>query len=468
MRLDWDLLPGLHVTIMGLGLHGGGAATASFFARHGSEVTVTDLRSKTELAASIEKLSPYSIRFVLGRHDARDFTSADIVVKNPAVSPTSPYLKAARRIESDISIFLALSRNPLIGVTGTKGKSTTSSAIHHVLKSVDPRAKIGGNITVSPLSFVDELRESDESIPVVLELSSWQLADLRGGNLLKPRVAVVTNILKDHMNRYSGMDEYVADKMVIVENQSSTDFIVCDHDDPYSRRFVERTPAQVRYFSGRRLPEGFAGGWLENGGRTGLVRSGGRVRELLKSPILLPGKHNGMNLLAAGLALSCSGIPDEAIRAGLASFPGIKHRLEFVAEIRGRRYYNDSAATIPEATAAALESFPDPVVLIAGGTDKELDFGPLRSVSKPPRNVILLAGSASRKLETLLAAETIPCLGPFDSIDDAVRCATELSKRGDVILLSPGCASFEFFKNEFDRGDGFVRAVGTLESEKST
>jgi len=467
LRLDWDSLTGLRVTIMGLGLHGGGAAAAAFFAKHGAVVTVTDLRKEEELAASIEKLDPFPIHYVLGRHDFLDFESADLVLKNPAVSAASPYLKAARRVETDISVFLSLADNPLIAVTGTKGKSTTASAIYHVLAQLEPGSRLGGNITVSPLTFVDELRGVEPSPSVVLELSSWQLADLRGKNLLAPKAAVVTNILPDHLNRYATMQEYVADKAVIVEGQGPNDYTICNLDDPYSTRFSSATRAQLRYFSKHPLPERLDGAWIDEDSRRGLVRSRGKVEQILPEVLGLPGSHNRLNLLAAGLALHSAGIATELIRDALGSFSGIRHRLELVAEIDGRRYYNDSTATIPEAAVAAIGSFDEPVVLIAGGTDKALDFAPFREFVRKPKCVVLLAGSATEKLVKVLASEGIDSVGPFESIDEALLEAVKKSQRGDVIVLSPGCASFEMFKNEFDRGDCYVRAVMQLGAAES-
>ena len=462
MKLDWDLLAGLRVLVMGLGLHGGGSTSAEFFARHGARVTVTDLRSETELRPSIERLSGHEIRYVLGRHEESDFRAADIVIKNPAVPATSPLLQAARQVETDISVFLALSSNPLVAVTGTKGKSTTSSAIAHVMRRYNPDARLGGNITVSPLSFLDELASLNDDVPVVLELSSWQLGDLRGKNTLQPRVAVITNILHDHMNRYSNMDEYVADKMVIVEGQTPSDYTICNLDDPYGPRFAAATKAKLCWFSRSPLSDGLRGGWLEEDAAA-VARFEGAPAPLFRGPVAIPGHHSMLNLLAAATALYCFGVPGELITAELPTFPGIPHRLQFVAEVDGRRFYNDSAATIPEATAAAVASFESPVVLIAGGTDKNLDFAPLRHLSRRPRSVVLLAGSANAKLKPLLEEVRLPVRGPFDELGTALEAALAESRSGDVILLSPGCASFEMFKNEFDRGDRFVKMVQGLE-----
>lgn len=468
MRLDWKMLSGLRVTVMGLGLHGGGSAAAAFFAAHGAAVTVTDLRSATELAKSIEGLAGHSIRYVLGRHETADFESADLVIKNPAVGLDSPYLKPARWVESDISVFLSLIDTPLIAVTGTKGKSTTASALHYALEALEPEARLGGNITVSPLSFADELRRLPSRPRVILELSSWQLADLRGKGVLKPQTAVITNILPDHLNRYATMEDYVADKAVIFSEQSTDDITVCNFDNPYARSFAERTAGRARIFSAHPLAADREGAWLESSDGPGLIRISGRVEEILPARVALPGAHNRMNLLAAGLAAVSSGAAPAIVRDRLAEFRGIRHRLELVAEIGGRRYYNDSAATIPEAAAAAVESFPQPVVLIAGGTDKALDFSPFLRLPKPPRCVVLLSGSATPKLSAALRSAGIPQTDPYESMEAAVAAATDRSQWGDVIVLSPGCASFEMFKNEFDRGDRFVCAVEELEAGRTT
>ncbi len=450
----------MRVTIMGLGLHGGGAASAAFFASHGAIVTVTDLRSEAELAASIEELSPYPLRYVLGRHDEQDFREADIVIKNPAVPPSSPFLAAARQVETDISIFLRLSCRPIVAITGSKGKSTVASALHHAIVQTFPLARLGGNITVSPLRFIDEMAAAPPKTPVVLELSSWQLADLRGKGLLRPRIAGITNILPDHQNRYRSMEEYVDDKRLIYADQGADDITLCNFDDPYGRGFARETPAQARLFSAHGLPEGAEGGWIE--GNIGLVREGGRVDEVVPEQVRLPGPHNRLNLLVAGLAASRMDVPSAVIRERLASFEGIPHRLSLVREWQGIRFYNDSAATIPEATVAALSSFEGPVILIAGGTDKSLDFAVFRSVAARPKEIVLLSGSATAKVIAVLEQAGRSYRGPYPSLDAALASALERAEPGDTVLFSPGCASFEMFRNEFDRGLTFVSLVRAL------
>lgn len=460
MSFRLSTLPGMRITVMGLGLHGGGVASAAFFARHGAEVTVTDLRSEGELASSMTALSAHRIRYVLGRHEERDFREADIVIKNPAVAVGSPYLAAARRIETDISIFLRLCDRPIAAVTGSKGKSTTASALHSVLLATYPSARLGGNITVSPLTFYEELEASPRDTPVVLELSSWQLADLRGKGVLRPRVAAITNILPDHQNRYRSMEEYVADKRLIYADQSGEDFTLCNFDDAYGREFARETGGQVRYFSASPLPPPMEGAWLAEG--IGHVREGGETREVMASKVLLPGPHNRLNLLVAGLAALLLGASVESVREGLSSFRGIPHRLALIREWRGISFYNDSAATIPEATAAALRSLERPIILIAGGTDKNLDFAPLGEVAGLPKEILLLAGSATAKAVAALSAKGRAYRGPFSSLGEAFDAAIDLAAIGDAVLLSPGCASFEMFRNEFDRGSAFVRLVEEL------
>ncbi len=460
-------LSSLRVTVMGLGLHGGGLASALFFARHGARVTVTDNRDDPQVFASIlPRLEQAGVRTVLGRHDRRDFIQTDLIVKNPAVPASSSFLQTAaehgRRIETDLSVFLQLCSNPLIAVTGSKGKSTSASAIHHALLTGYPHARLGGNITVSPLSFLDEIAPG---APVVLELSSWQLADIRGRGLLAPVVSVVTVILPDHQDRYESMDSYVADKKTIFSTQNPEQYALFNHQDPLQSGFQNETRAQVRYFSAAPLPPGMEGAYLLDRGAVIRQRTQGKTREisLALDPLIPPGAHNRLNLLAAALACRCYGMPAARIAPALRSFPGIEHRLELAGEIHGVRYYNDSAATIPQATAAALESLPPPLHLIAGGTDKQLDFHSLLESIHRAKRIFLLRGSATDKMRALFDQHSIAYEGPFDTLEETVHQAARGARPGTSVLFSPGCASFELFLNEFDRGRTFKRLVAQLD-----
>jgi UDP-N-acetylmuramoylalanine--D-glutamate ligase len=427
-------------------------------------VTVTDLRAREILREPIERLREFSIRYVLEKHEEGDFSGADLVIKNPAVPPSSPYLQVARRagaaVETDLSVFLSLAKNPILAVTGSKGKSTTASAIAFGLARVFPEAKLGGNIAVSPLAFLDELAPS---APVVLELSSWQLGDLRGRGLLTPVVSAFTVILPDHLDKYPGMNEYVADKMAIFQEQEPGQYAIFNLDDPWQRGFPAETRARSCFYSAEELPEGMCGAWLKEG--SGMHRlAPGHSRENILGVSLLPGTHNRMNLLCAGLALRLYGIRAEVVRSALAEFPGVEHRLEMFLEWEGIRFYNDSAATIPHATVQALKSLPDPVVLITGGTDKNIDFSPMEEMARAPRAIVLLAGTGSEKMRAVFDAAGVKYDGPVGTLREAVeigiaRAGVAMTDRGVSVLFSPGCTSFGMFLNEFDRGRRFKETV---------
>jgi UDP-N-acetylmuramoylalanine--D-glutamate ligase len=410
----------------------------------------------------LPRLSAAGVRTVLGRHDPDDFIDTDLIIKNPAVPSSSPFLEAARAhghpIETDLSVFLQLCSNPLIGVTGSKGKSTTASAIHHCLQTAYPGAKLGGNITVSPLTFFDCL---DPESPIVLELSSWQLADVRGRGLLSPRVSVVTVILPDHQDKYPGMDAYIADKKILFSSQSAAQYALFNHQDSWQRGFSAETLARPRYFSSAPLPPGLSGAYLQE--RGAVIREAEREISLSLDPLSVPGQHNRLNLLAAGLACHCYGLSPDAIAPRLQDFPGIEHRLELAAEIGGVRYYNDSAATIPQATAAALSALDPPIILITGGTDKNLDFQALGESIDRAETVILLRGSATEQMQALFNENSIPYEGPFPTLEEALRRAASRAIPGASVLFSPGCASFELFLNEFDRGRKFKQLVQGLQ-----
>jgi len=467
---------GIKVAVMGLGLHGGGLQSARFLLKRGAEVTVTDLRDEKTLAPSIEQLDTACqelgrkpVRYVLGRHEIEDFNNADFVIKNPGVKPDSPFLQAAKRIETDISLFLAESPARLFAVTGSKGKSCTASALHWILDKGRSKGKafLGGNITVSPLTFLDEINENDD---IVLELSSWQLGDLKGraapdgSALLKPAAAVLTAIMPDHLDRYVSMSEYVNDKRIIYQGQDSNCVTVAGDDD-WGKSFRAETKGRPLVYSRSPLAERQSGGWLEKGrGLARLFNWDGVSDEtvcLVPERLLTPGDHQKMNLLSAGLAAYGLSVKAEKIRNALETFPGIEHRLELFHEANGVRFYNDSAATIPEAAAACIEALSPlgPLVLVTGGTDKNLNFSSLAKAAVKAKAVILLAGTGSEKLAGLLGEMSISYSGPFDELDKAVRCARDAAASGDIVALSPGCASFGMFMNEFDRGRRWKEAV---------
>lgn len=450
-------LTGMKVTVMGLGLHGGGLATARFLARSGALVTVTDLGSPEKLKSSVEKLADLDIRFVLGEHRESDFSEADLVVKNPAVPATSPYLKLAKKVETDISLFLQLTSNRIIAVTGSKGKSTTVSAVYHVLKSVSPGTRLGGNITVSPLTFIDELKEDD---PVILELSSWQLHDLGDRDLLKPDIAVITNIMHDHQNRYNCFQDYVDDKKLIFRDQKP-DQISIFGDDERGDDFSSSSNAQVYRFHEAPPADKSKAGWLD-GTKGYFSEDGVKIEQIVPEKLIVPGRHFRINMLIAAMILKKSGLESSTIEKELSTFSGVPHRMELFDVKRGIKFYNDSAATIPEATAAAVESFAEPPVLITGGTDKELRFEVLGEALAHAKAIFLLEGSGTDKIIPVLESRGIKWNGPYPSLGEALNGAMATAVEGDSVILSPGCTSFGMFLNEFDRGDRFRELVKAL------
>ena len=468
--------------VMGLGLHGGGLESARFLLKRGASVTVTDLRDEKILAPSIEQLDMIcselggeKVRYILGKHEIKDFKNADIVIKNPGIRPDSPFLQAAKKIETDLSLFLSESRARLFAVSGTKGKSGTASALYWILQSdrKSGKAYLGGNITVSPLTSLNELREEDD---VVLELSSFQLGDIKTigcGDLLKPKAAILTSIMRDHLDRYVSMEEYIDDKRNIYRGQDASCVTIAGDDD-WGKSFHAQTKARPIIWSSKQglrniLPEGQSGGWIDSEGK-GVARLynfeglSEELIELVPRELLAPGKHQKLNMLSAALAAYALGAKARIINGALAEFKGIEHRLEFFYEANGIRFYNDSAATIPEAAAACIEALTEnsALVLVTGGTDKNLDFSPLASAAKKAKAIILLAGSGSEKLSKLLAENGVAAEGPFDDLDKAVKCAASKAEKGDNVALSPGCASFGMFLNEFDRGRKWKEAVMRL------
>ena len=476
-------LSGRKITVMGLGVHGGGLHAARYLTTHGARVTVTDLRDERTLRHSVEQL-PEGVRLVLGRHEEEDFRSCDLVVKNPAVPRSAPYLQYAPAITTDIALFLATwatrsDRGPLIVFTGTKGKSSTCCAATYIARGHYPATRLGGNITVSPLQYCDQI---EAGAPVVLELSSFQLGDIAfcrttnaGDDARLPAelprelffptipadVAGITNIFTDHQDYYHSMERYVEDKREIYRHLPPHATFLVGGDGAWDHSFTSEV---------ERL----------NGGVT-IIDLKTPHDDLLPERLSVAGAHGRRNVHFAALAARAIGVPHDVIRNRSKSFPGVPHRLEVTATTPYARYINDSAATIPEATRAAVDAFREPIVLIAGGSDKGLDPTPIveaaREATHRGGGVILLDGSATTALRSLLSREGIAYEGVYSSLEGAVARATDLCRKLlvpreggvplPVILLSPGCASFGMFRNEFDRGDQF-RALSQRYLDPST
>jgi len=455
---------GRKITVMGLGLNQGGLGIAKWLLRHGARLTITDLKTREQLAPSIEALAAvkgaHPVRYVLGRHRKEDFRNADMIIQNPGVPRDSEHLAIARKagipIESDISIFFRLCPHPIVGISGTKGKTSVTALLGAMLKRGFGEVVVGGNIRRSPLDHLDALLRARKATPIVLELSSWQLESLKAVKM-SPAIAALTNVMPDHLNRYDGMKDYAAAKELIYAWQLPTAVAVVPYDGASTRKMGARVRGERFWASMKPLPQEQNG--LFYRGAKAIVRSQGIEIALFDAKdVRLPGAHNLWNALLAGGAAYLRGAKPNAIRAALRAFRGVPHRLERVREIRGISYWNDTAATTPEASVAAMETIfaKKKGVLIAGGADKELAFGAwAKAVKRRAKKVILFKGSATPKMRAALSRAGVKLEDDAVTMREAVARASAAAKRGEAVLLSPGCASFGIFVNEFDRGDQF-------------
>lgn len=453
-------LAGKRVLVMGLGLQGSGIAAARYAAQQGAIVRVTDMKSREILAPSVRALAGLPIEFILGEHRDEDFLWAEIIIRNPGVPLTSPYLQLARRhgarIEMEIAFFFLACPARIVGVTGTRGKTTTSTLLHKIIQDSGVPTVLGGNVAgVETLSLLPQITR--ETL-VILELSSWQLEGL-APHRISPAVAVMTNIYPDHLNTYTGMEDYAAAKATIFRYQHPTDVAVFNYDNPWTHRFGEEAPSKVWFTSLKR------GGTFERGS--------GRMMPFTFTETPLVGKHNLENILLATTTARLLGVADEVIASTVRHFHTLAHRLDEVAVLNGVRYINDTASTTPIAGQVAIEAFDAPIVLVAGGNTKHLPLEnwPATIVNRC-RDVILLTGTGTDELLPALQQEAErqgiapPLRGIFDNFTSALDTAISYTSPGDILLFSPGFTSFGMFLNEFDRGDQFVAYVRKLELQQ--
>jgi UDP-N-acetylmuramoylalanine--D-glutamate ligase len=456
------------ITIMGLGLNRGGLGVARLLAKAGAKILITDLKTKKELEPSLEKLKDFNIKYILGRHREEDFINTDMVIQNPAVPHNSKYLKIAQThevpIETDLDLFLQFcpSKN-IIAVAGTKGKSTVSQLIYHIFKEAQKDTILAGNIGISVLDILEKINPQTW---LILEISTWQMEGIKNSKF-HPQTAVLTNILPDHLDRYRNYKEYIRSEKLIFEHQKSNDNLIVNYDNEETVKIKKETALPIYWFSAKEKIE--PGCYLENDKL--VFQSGEYKRTFAKiSDLLLPGLHNLENILAASTVGFIHNIPGEIILKTLKNFPGVPYRLEFIGEFRGIKFYNDTCATTPEATLAALESFTEqPVILFLGGKDKKLNyenFGEAIGKNKKIKKIILLqhpAYDASQKIFSALkkhldSEKIIQTL----NLKVGIEIALQQAQANDLVLLSPAAASFGMFENEFDRGDKFNKIVKNL------
>lgn len=439
-----SLFEGKRITVMGLGLLGRGLGDTLFLIRSGARVTVTDLKSPDELAPSLEKLNGLPVKYRLGEHRPEDFINADMILRNADVPRTSTFLKIAADhgvpVEMDESLFCKHFNGIVVGVTGTRGKTTTTTLIYNILAKARSRVFLAGNIMGHATLPLLETATKDDT--VVLELSSWQLQGFHDSRI-SPHSAVFTNVYPDHLNRYSGMDEYIEDKKAVFKYQKANDFCIFNGDQAECAAMAAEAPAGTDFFRA----EDVASNWT----------------------VRIPGLHNRQNIAAALRLARRLQVPEDIIRSEIENFTGVEHRLQWLGEKNRVAFINDSTSTTPVAGCAALSSVEaGRILLIAGGSDKSLDLQPFAdAAARRCHRIALLKGTATAFLHDGIAAaggrEKI--IGVFDNLRDAVTSLFDEAAAGDAILLSPGCASFGMFQNEFHRGESFIRIVEEILSE---
>lgn len=454
---------GKKVLIMGLGTRGGGTASAKFFAKAGAQVTVTDLKPESELKESLNKLRGYKIKYVLGSHRPEDFRKADLIVKNPDVSRNSSFLKIARRrgieITSDAEIFLRFAPGLVIGVTGSKGKTTVAHLLFKMLKNKFKNVRLAG---VKQKGQLEEIITMNPRDKIVVELSSWQLEGLR--RLKKsPPISILTNVLGDHLDTYKNIKEYAETKAEIFKHQKKNDLAVFNADEERGANLSSKAPGKILFYSARKKNQ--SGAWIDKDNFIVFGKKPVKIAGL--ASIKLKGDHNLSNVLAAVTTAVYLKVPAKNILKTLERFRGLKNKLETIGQKRGIIFINDTDATMPEAAAAAIAAVGrnHPIVLISGGTDKKLDFSPLIKAIKNGniKAVILLPGTATlkifKKIEKIRKPITL-----VSSMPEAVARAVSCAEKGDIVLLSPGAASFGLFRNAGERGEKFKKAFKSLKN----
>ena len=450
---------GQRVTIVGLGKGRTASGLARFLVSSGASVTITDALPRERLSEGIGRLGDTPVQLVLGP-SSDDAALADpqyVFVINGVRPRSATILRALQRhipVLTEIGLFFRLCPATIVGVTGTKGKTTTTTMIGRILARGHQRVVVGGNIGRAIIQELDTLTKDDI---VVLELSSFQLETLARS----PHVAVVTNIGEDHLDHHGTRENYIAAKRNIVAWQGAHDVAVLNLDDPATLAIHTGATSLVRGFSLSLQPR--HGGYLDADGRLVLTDGDRRTPILAASELRVPGRHNVANALAAAIVGGVFDIPPEATGEELRTFEGVSRRLETVAEKDGVLWVNDSASTTPDATIKALDAFDRPAVVILGGVGKGADFGELARVVVKRARAAALIGKAADEIAGALDAAGATRAGVTveraNSLEDAVAVARRLAQRGDVVLLSPACASFDMFSSADERGDRFTALV---------
>ena len=451
-------LRGKRVLVVGLARTG--VATALFCAARGAQVTCTDTRRENEIGDSIARLRAAGVNLELGGHPGHLLLGQDMIIPSPGVPADAPFLRAARAngitIWSEIELADRFLNGKLIGITGSNGKTTTTSLIEHILRSAGFPTILAGNIGTPLISCVEQT--TDRTITVV-ELSSFQLELIE---TFRPNISLFLNLTPDHLDRHATFQSYGAAKARIFENQTEADFAVLNADDAQTAALVPSRP-QIYWFSRKQR---VAQGAFVRGSEIVFRHDGSEEAALKLADIPLAGAHNVENVLAAVAVARLAGAEPAAVAKGVRSFSGVEHRLEFVTEIGGVRYYNDSKATNVDATLKALDAFPGRVLIILGGKDKGSDYTVLQAPLREKAILALLIGAAADKIEKQIAGSV--AIERTGTIERAVETAAHAARPGDIVLLAPACASFDQFQNYEHRGRVFKELVHQLERQAAS
>ncbi len=460
MKRDWN---GAHVAILGAARQG--TALARFLVRCGATVTLSDKKPIDQMAEAIRSLDGLPVHWVLGGHPFEMLDGVDLLCLSGGVPLDQPIVAEARRrsipLSNDSQIFMEAVPCRVIGITGSAGKTTTTSLVGRMAAAAANapcKAWVGGNIGLPLIDHLDEISSRDT---VVLELSSFQLELMT----TSPQVAAILNITPNHLDRHANMDAYTAAKARILAFQGRQDSVVLGREDLGAWGLASQVKGRLLSFSTSRPPDGETGTFV--GDDVLCLQTGGLVEALAPVHLVaLRGRHNLLNVLAACAIASASGFDSHAMRAGIEGFTGLAHRLEFVRQFQGASWFNDSIATAPERTIAAILSFTEPLVLLLGGRDKKLPWGDLADLVHQRVDHLVVFGEASPIILKALGSQQ-PGVRPFtlshcQTLHEAVQAAAQVAGEGEVVLLSPGGTSFDAFKDFEERGEHYKQWVNQL------
>lgn len=448
-------LHGKKVLVMGAGISG--IAVAKVAKRLGADVTLSDAKSADQLGSVPGVLAENGIRLIAGEQREELLTGLHLIITSPGISINHPLLKLAAQqgieVISEVELAFRLTRAPFVAITGTNGKTTTTTLTGEMLKNAAKNVVVGGNIGIALSEAVYNLAE--DAI-VVAEISSFQL---EGVHDFRPHACAILNLTPDHIDRHGTVQVYQEMKERVFARQTIGDYVVLNYDDPVVRDMAQRAPSQVIYFSGTQTLS--TGAYIKNGNIV-LTLNGQTETVCPVEAMGIRGGHNVQNALAACALVKVCGVSVEVMADTLRRFKGVEHRLEYVTELDGVKYYNDSKATNPESAIVALQAFSEPVILIAGGYDKGTDLSAFMAEIKVHVRELILLGQAADRFAAAAEEHDIQSVHRVATFAEAVALAAKLARSGESVVLSPACASYDMFNNYEERGRAFKQMVSAL------